>query len=354
MSNINYTIVGQDEFNEINKFHQSYFGNIRPLYVWDWQYGKLNPNKSVLVAAKSYNKIIATQGAMSVDLVINGQIYSTGKNESLLIEKDYRKKGVFSGLYEFAFEEYAKAGFNFIWGFTKAEGQFKKVGFSYDRIIERAVLSLGYKDAIKLAKVNKASFWKSIVLRIGVWVMSVYSSLKFHLFNWNRKRNSFYSIHNELKAEEDLITFFSKICEENKELIHINYSKEFIDWRIKKSPNKILTFYAYRNNKLCGFLLVEVGKDYSDIIDFLYSEESCANELMKVLYETIKSQKIKFVAYSGNKENDINRMVFKYLNRLGFYKIKGPNGFVLKVFRKIDASLDLKNWYITSLWYEGI
>ena len=56
--------------------------------------------------------------------------------------------------------------------------------------------------------------------------------------------------------------------------------KEFIDWRINKSPNKIITYYAYRNNQLCGFLFVEVGKDYSDIIDFLYSEELSGNELM--------------------------------------------------------------------------
>ncbi|RPH30777.1 MAG: GNAT family N-acetyltransferase [Bacteroidales bacterium] len=351
---VKYSIADTSAFEELVTFHQKYFGSLRPLNIWDWQYGTSNPFKSILIVGKFNDKIIATQGAFSFDMIIDKEIYQTGKNESLIIEPEFRKKGIYTELYNFAFDEYKRADFYFIWGFTKAEGPFTKVGFSFDRIIERAILPLRYKNAIKLAKVENSLAFKSFVIKVGTALTSLYSGilLKYRILTLGRTGE--YEILFDQKSDNDLLNFYLKIDNLYNGLIHINLSNEFIKWRVKKSPSRIITTYSYKGKDLVGYLFIEVGNDYSDIIDFMFLDNGIGNELMKKMYQLINEENIKILVYSGNKLNMLNRKAFSFLKKFGFYKIKGPNGFVLKQFKEVKSSLELKNWYITSIWYEGI
>jgi GNAT superfamily N-acetyltransferase len=349
-----YSVARTTDFEGIYTFHRQYFGEIRSMYIWNWQYGDINPNKSVLIVGKINDKIIASQGAFAVDLVIKGKVYPTGKNESLLIEPEYRKKGVYTKLYEFAFEEYKKAGFMCIWGFTKAQGPFKNIGFSFDIIIARSILPLDFKVALKLAKVNKFSAVKAFAFKVASIALSAVSNITFTVKAKTIKLDSTISIYNKLKSESDISTLFSFICKTQPELIHINFNESYLNWRIGKSPNKIFCFYAYSGDELQGYLFLEKSIDYFDILDFTFLSKSAGSKLMKALFNLVHEERIGFISYSGNTLNSLNQKAFNFLHKFGFYRVKGPNGFVLKIFKNIESSMDLKNWYITSLWYEGI
>lgn len=354
-SGIEYLHAQPEEFEEIYNFHLSYFGDIRSRYVWQWQYGDFNPNQSVLVVGKVNKRVIATQGAMAINLIINGEKHITGKNESLLIEKEFRHKGVFTAFYDYAFNEYRKAGITCLWGFTKAIGPFKYVGFSFDRIIERAILPISYRKTIQLGKVETMPFYKGVIYRVGAVILSLYSrlSLRYYTNVYGAKHEI--EIIDHLKSKSDIIDFFTLIRQNNPDLIHIHMDSCFLDWRINNSPNEIDCYYAYNQDRLSGYLMVEKNKDYTDVLDFNFLTKEVGRSLIGSLMNYLTKSDAEFVIYSGNKLNDQNNLVFQLLCKFGFFRIKGPNGFVLKNLTEVEDSKksDLKNWYITNLWNEG-
>lgn len=352
---IKYQNAKPGDFDEIYNFHLDYFGNIRSEYVWQWQYGKLNPNKSLLLIGLAENKIVATQGAFAIDLIVDGEKICSGKNESLLLDKNYRQKGIFTQFYNYAFTEYSAAQINVLWGFTKAIGPFKYVGFSFDRIINRSVLSLSYTKSVQIGKINRLPFIKSLIYRLGALIILLFSFLLRHFMVLLIKRQANIKISDSLKNGNDLVTFFTKIRKKYHGLIHINMDHAFLDWRIYKSPNKIDCFYAYADNDLTGYLILEKTKDFTEILDFCFLTKESSQQLIKKLNNHLINNDIKFITYSGNKLNPLNKIAFQFLKRYGFIRIKAPNGFVLKILNSShELSLkNLQNWYITSLWNEG-
>ncbi|SDB81257.1 GNAT family N-acetyltransferase [Williamwhitmania taraxaci] len=354
-SGIEYLHAQPEDSEEIYNFHLSYFGDIRSKYVWQWQYGDFNPNQSVLVVGKVNKRVIATQGAMAINLIINGERQITGKNESLLIETEFRKKGVFTAFYDYAFDEYRKVEITCLWGFTKAIGPFKYVGFSFDRIIERAIFPISYSKAIKLSKVDTMPFFKGIIYRIGAVVLSLYARLSLSYYTCFLKVSQNVKIVSHLRRKNDIIDFFALLRQNCPDLIHIHMDSSFLDWRINNSPNEIECYYAYNQDSLRGYLMVEKNKDYTEVLDFNFLTKEDGRSLISSLMNYLTKSKAEFVIYSGNKLNDQNNLVFELLFRYGFFRIKGPNGFVLKILNNVENSkkFDLKNWYITNLWNEG-
>lgn len=352
-NNIEFSLAEPHDFKDIYLFHRAHFGEIRSEYIWQWQYGDENPLPSVLVVGRANGAIVATQGAMVINLIVNGSSVVTGKNESLLIDPQYRKRGVFSDLYLFAFNEYQKAGMDCIWGFTKAKGPFERVGFSFDRAVQRTILPLASSAALKIAKVDKMSNPKKLIYRVISVVSTIYSTMVFNCKTRFIVKRPHFEILDNLKFVSDIQSLFIKLRDTNPNLIHIDFNEKYLEWRIEKSPNRISSHYAYSGDILEGYLILEKRDEYLDILDFAFLTEDAGFEIMKVLYRRVSTDKIGFISYSGNRYNFLNRKVFRFLAKFGFFTIKGPNGFVLKVFNKIEKGQDLSNWYITSLWYEG-
>ena len=353
---IKYSVSELEDLDEIYNFHLKYLGEIRSKFIWDWEYGKLNPNGSLLLIAKKANRIIASQGVMFVPLNINNKNYKSGKNESLLIEQEYRKTGLFTSFYKFCFEEYNKTDIICLWGFTKKLGPFKHIGFSYNEIISRAVLPLSIGKTIKIGKINQMPFFKSIIYKIIISLSSAYSNLFFSAHSFvNPKTRYQVKVYEKMQNDNDLTLFFKRIKKYNKELIHIEFDKLYFNWRINKSPKEVFCYFAYIDDLLDGYIIIEKQSDFLEITDFLFHDKGTGHILIGKLDKMIKKLNSGFLLYSGNKYNLLNKNVFHFLRMYGFIRTKAPNGFVIKIFDNnlTDPLSNMRNWYITGIWSEG-
>jgi hypothetical protein len=308
--NIEITRAKVKEFEDIYNLHNKYFGNKRSKYTWKWEYGNKNPNKSILVLAKDDNKIIATQGMMSVPLIINGKRWISGKSESTLIESNYRGTGLFTPLYNLAIDECSNEGMVCIWGFTKkALGPLKKVNFRiFYKAIKVAILPLNYRTACNVAKLSGISDIKVIFLRIIIKLASLYSSVIFcsRKIFINKQKNHI-EITNVLKSYNDIIYLFERLRKKHINLIHIYMDESYINWRISNSPNRTLSFFAYDEDKLEGYLFLTIRDKYIELTDFTFNKKSTGLLLIKNLIEFVDKNNIGFLSYSGNIHNAIRK-----------------------------------------------
>lgn len=346
-----------NSFKEIADFHCEYFGEIRSEYVWEWEYGKSNPYPNVLICAYESGKILATTGMMGVYLIISGQKYLSGKNESLLIRNEYRGSGLFRKLYDKALYESRKNGMYCIWGFSrKALGPLKRVGYTVvPDSIKLSVLSRSYESAIKLSKASSFSFFKSIFLKIGLVTATIYSLLVLNIrIKFPCISKSIYNISDTMANKDDVENFYKRLQSKYKKMIYLFLDEEFINWRIDRSPVKFEKKFLYRNNALVGYYFISNRIDFLELADFTFEEINDGKVLFNELISYIKTNKIGFISYTGNIRNELNQVQFKFLRRYGFIRVKGLNDFVLNVDGfKYQGSLNIKNWYITGLWAEG-
>jgi len=356
---LNYTVIEKSNIDPIYLFHFRYTADKRTRMIWEWEYGKSNPNKSLLIAAIDpiSNDVVASQGIIEYRLCCNNKVYTTGKNESLLIDYEYRGKGVSSKLYDFSIKEYTLNGFEFIWGFSrKAIGPLKRAGFDvFENSVRRMVLVTSNKQAIYfLAKKNNI---KRPFLQTAVFFASVYARLFLKLRSYLlTMANSEIEVVNELKDNSDILALYEMFSTKEPNLIYVHQDKNFIDWRIKKSPLEIKTFYLYENEKLKAYLYITIRDRFLEITDLTFEHKSYGERLLNQLFSLMKETNLKVVYYTGNRHNNLNKTVFRLLFSYGFLSSEGPNSLV---FRNLSLSnkkefTNISNWYLNDLWSEGI
>lgn len=354
-----YYRASQDDLEEIYKFHYSYTGDKRTRFVWNWEYGDLNPHNSVLIAVKDNGRIIATQGMMTIKVVVGEEIFLSGKNESLLVASEHRGKSLSSRLYNFALEEYEKEGISFLWGFSrKAIIPLKKANFRiFEGVIERRVLSASYHQTKLLIPKTVTTQIIRISLKVLIFIATCYSwlVLKISKLFGSRKPVNI-EITEEIKDSNDIIKLYHQLTKIYPELIYIYQDIDYFKWRIKESPSPIKSFFIYENCNLKGYMYLKVKDKICELIDFTFIYNKDGKVLMRGLLNFIEQNNIGFVFYTGNKKNKLTRKVFNLLWWYGFIKMKGPNHFVLRNFNfsNEDKLFKIENWYLNDLWSEGI
>jgi len=351
--------VPKDEINEIYNFHYKYTGNKRTKYIWDWEYGYSNPHNSILIAVKVNNKIVATQGMYSIKIAFGNKILNSGKNESLLIDNEYRGRSLSTLLYQYAIKEYAKSDISFLWGFSKkAIIPLEKANFNvFKNIMERTILSINYQQTKSMISNKRYNKFKTLLYHILILAGTLYSYTIMNLSKlfakWNLRDHE---IRNVLKEPTDIISLYQNITKKHPELIYIYQDEEYFNWRIKNSPIKMNTYFLYEGEDLKGYFYIKVQLNLCELTDFVFIERKHGLVLRNKLLSIISDKKFGTVYYTGNKFNVLNKAAFKILKSCGFIKIKGPNHFVIRNFNFKDEPtlLNIRNWYLNDLWSEGI
>jgi len=358
MSEIYYR-VPKESLEEIYLFHYNYTADKRTKYIWDWEYGDINPNNSLLLAVKYDDKVIATQGMMSVKIAFGRDVFITGKNESLLIDKEHRGKGLSTRLYNYAIREYEKEGISILWGFSrKAIIPLKKADFRiFEGVMKRMVLTTDYKHTQNLLPKSGLNGFKIALFKLALFTATRYSALMLNfrcLFTNTGSKNVERCF--KLKNTNDIVHLYNQIISLYPDLIYIYQDKEYYNWRVEKSPSPITTLFLYEKDVLKGYLYLKCEERFCELTDITFIHEKYGMLLIKELLKFRKQNDFKFIYYTGNIKNKLNRSVFTLLGRYGFLKIKGPNHFVLRNFNFKDEGVlnKIENWYINDLWSEGI
>lgn len=353
-----YYRVPKEELEEIYKFHFEYNAGNRTRYMWEWEYGVLNPQKALLLAIKIDNKVIATQGMLPVKVAFGKDIYLTGKNESLLIDSAYRGKSLSTRLYNYAIDEYEKENISCLWGFSsKAIIPLSKAKFKiFEGVMKRMILSINYKQAKELIPRKTQKGLKGAIVKIVVLFATLYSSFIFYLLKKQKTKNTEnYEVTEDLKNSDDIINLYKQLVHIYPELIYIYPDKEFFNWRIRKAPYPIKTNFLYKGGELKGYFYLTVKEKYVELTDFSFLDNKDGNILIKEFIKVIEKNGYGFIYYTGNSKNKLNKRVLNLLANFGFLKMKGPSHFVLRnfSFNNEERLFNIENWYLNELWSEG-
>ena len=337
------------DIDDVYQFHYSYTQDMRTKYAWQWEYGNLNPFNSIL--------ILASQGVMCMKLIQDNIEIDSGKNESLLIDSSLRKMGLSVKLYQYALEQYVSDGVKCIWGYSrKALPTLRKAGFyTYYRPMSMAFLSLGFKLDARPTEKTLTNKLKRMLVNLGLSLVSVYSSSVFSMRN-RSVNGTDYRIESKLLNDEDMTVFYQKMIKDAPHTIYLKQDMEYLNWRLGLSPVPATSIFIYQEDVLCGYIYMIFEEGRIDVIDCLFINRRVGDLLMRELQNKVRETiSCKAVTYSGNKHNLLNKMVFRQLIRHGFIVTKGTNDFVLKLLddSKHEGLLEISNWYMTGIWYEG-
>jgi hypothetical protein len=357
MSEIYYRVPAE-ELDEIYRFHYKDAADKRTRYAWEWEYGKMNPRNSLLLAVKYEGNVIATQGMMSIKVSFSDQAYNTGKNESLLIDKAHRGKSLSTRFYKYAISEYGKEGISCIWGFSsKAIIPLSKANFRiYKNIMTRMILSLNYRQAYNLIPERTMRGYRKLIVKPMVFAATIYSKVFYRLIKRKRPEPcDGFELSYDLKNHDDLVNYYKRITSVYPELIFIYQDYEYFDWRIKKAPSPVKTLFLYKNDELNGYFYLTVNEKYCELTDFTFLDAESGSMLIKELISLIRQNNFGFIYYTGNSANNLNRNVLSLLASHGFIKMRGPSHFVLRnyTFSDEERLFKIENWYLNELWSEG-
>ena len=356
-----FTRIERNKLDEVYSFHKRYTGDKRTKYVWEWQYGNINPHPSVLIGVNVEGNLIATQGMFAIKLNTASGVELTGKNESLLIEESYRGTGLSKRLYDFALREYKKEGITCLWGFSrKAIVPLQRAGFKvYFNVIQRSILSLDFIEVISLANRKKQSSINKVknILKSYAGTMISRTIFLFAEIKFPQHKTSNYTLTDTIINKDDLIEFFARIKELYPNLIHICQDSVYYKWRILDSPLLIISRFLYNEDlKLMGYYYLTLYENFTEVTDLTFYENLSGKILLNDILRIINQKKIKILNYNYNSKNELNRYINGFLVKIGFINTKGPNHFVLLNFlhNEDEDFFNIDNWYINSLWNEGI
>lgn len=129
-SDVEYRVLTRRDFPSVSQFHRDVGSQEASASTLLWQYcSKTLPMDGVIVGAFINGRLVGTQALIPLRAVMDGREILSAKSEHTLLDPACRGLGVFSAMYEVAFEWAAKEGIACIWGFTSAIKPFAAAKF---------------------------------------------------------------------------------------------------------------------------------------------------------------------------------------------------------------------------------
>lgn len=320
--------------------------------VWDWEFKTIH--NTIFTVARSGNDIAGTQSMLPILLRIGGNVVETAKSETSYLDANFRGKQIFEKLYQLAVDETVKNGSRIIWGFTPALKAWKKnLAFeTFDSEMRIATFSANY---FSFGENYKKS--RNIIFAAGKYCLSNLKTLRGQLLLATKlKYDNAIDAATQLKNENDIAQLYAEINATNKELIHLDMNKAYIQWRLQHNPVMEYRYqYFYKSGKLAGYVIYTIKHGVLSLTDITCNnDEAVLRHMLKYIVNHNKG--FHAVQYWGNISNDINQRIFRLFESLnGTVQIDSTRNFVYKVFDTVYTAntAKLDKWYINGLWTEG-
>jgi len=343
---------------EIVSFHNAAYGDSQKPEHWMWEYRGHYPNLSVFAVITDAERIIATQGMIPVYINVGGRRVLSGKSENTLSNPDYRGKGVFQGLYEFAVSMCKLKGMQCVWGFSssdKALNVLRKCQFRiYERMMYTAIsiTSLRYAPS-EILEQGKAGLKERVLRFVGFSLLWLYASL-FRVTC--RVPDKGFLVREDLVRQQDLDDLYQHFRQVYPGLIHVDLNAEYLHWRVYGHPIfKYKTYFVYEGDVLRAYAFVNAhNRRHAYLTDFTFESVSAGKVLIQRVLRDMRAEDVGVVTFFGNQSNPAAKKTFELLRKFGFVK-RGWTYFVLRniSFEDERSLFDPTHWYMNGLWTEG-
>lgn len=242
---IKYSIAKDNEIAEINDFFNGIYASNRSTEQFLWQFRESPHGMGFHIIARDHQgKIAGIQAGMPTRFrTPKGDTALTIKSEDTLVSPSHRGMGVFSGLYEHFVNECRNKGASAIWGYTKAENAFRKIGFD---------IPFHHKQALTVTKPDAAYQYFSSLdqsakfkKRLAIRGMVNYAQIRRKLKD-SRSLTKVYTVQEGWMEARHII---------DEAVFSIDDDPAYIHWRLNDNPNwSDVRFLEVRKE---GFLLLQ-------------------------------------------------------------------------------------------------
>jgi len=302
-------------------FAQKYWTKKRrftPEYIY-WKFrGKENEILKSFILAFNEDKVIGQFGLVPTKVTIEETVYDAQWACDLMVDNEYRGKGVADALYEFAHENCLIT-----------------LGSDPSPAAEKSMIKKGYISLpgprkfifpIKIGEIFKLKGYNSRFLNTipnpFVLLLKCFSATAF----------------SEIESKD----FFQLKSEKTETKIHCSYDASFIEWRFSSFKNYYQGIQCYKKNEttfFCGYLS---GSVYY-LTDYRADSVLQLLEIIGFIYQKFSNQKLERIKFLSNANNTSFILPF-----FGSIKFRTPTKIIL--FTKehlIREKLSSKIFYYT-------
>lgn len=337
-----------DEESILNLYNTIY-STERDKSYWEWQFKNYPGGKPIICLAEDGDKLIGQTTLLPTKINYQGKQLNAGYSIDSMVDKEYRRQGIFVDLAQKSYDRGIEQGINFRYGFPiygALLGLTEKLGVKIVDDIP-VFIRIFRLDNYLTSRLNNKTLAKIISLPSLLFTKLLYKEKRI-------KPKKAYLIKEIDEFNED----FDKLWDKLKDLSPLMTPRkvEFLNWRIKNHPTiKYTTFGAYVNDDLVGYMVIKVEekkvrKGFSlrvgHIIDMFGEDENVIGSIYMELKKYLKQQNIDFIlSWAGD-----SMLYRKLLVDLGFYKTKTSIPFLVK---ELLGDKDLEqivtneaNWFV--------
>lgn len=317
-----------------------------------WQYFNNPAGKALIKLAKSDdNEVVGQYVIIPMKIKVNEEIVDSTLSLNTLTRKDYRGKGIFTGLADAVYNECKEDKLEFTYGFPNQNsypGFMKKLQFTDLGSIPLMVYPLNIE--------------KLVLKKFNTNLLAKLASLFKCIFNIHLKDNDNIKIKKIDENLDDFNKFWENVKDKYK-VIGVRNS-QYIKWRYKDVPLREYSIIgAYRNDELVSYAVLrntEVEKfNCGMIVDFMAKEgETLAG--IKLIKESITKFRNDGMELMGCLigENTEEYEILKKSKFLKCPKFLEPQPFKViyrnHVNNRSEVLEDINNWFLTMGDYDVI
>jgi hypothetical protein len=374
--NLKLREVKDSDVKSIVKLHNKTYGMDRTVKHWNWEYKGNYPDNFVYGVIDDKGRIAGTQGMLPININILGKKHFSGKSESSLLDSDYRGGTLFTDIYEYTMSLCKDKKMYCVWGFTSAVKVWRhKLNFEVyenDMTDARIVLNRSATFFMNLKSEIKSFYtsWRTKRTTLRKAMGTVLGKMKggrggkgeesspLPRIDKDIKVSKNYKLENAPRSVKDIELLFKRLRKKYPNLIHMNFDKKYIQWRIKNNPHiNYKHYFVYEGDKLRAYCYFNPKheKRVAYLSDLTFENLGAGKFLLDHLLQELKSQKFAYMNFFGNRSNPMMALVLSLLQSRGAKLTPNSQAFVLRNLLYPDEKVlhNIENWYLNGLWTEG-
>jgi hypothetical protein len=262
------------------------------------------------------------------------------------------KRDILKELFLAITEKAKEENVTFMWGFTPANGPFKRCGF---KIIAQIKGSFYVIRPLKFYENRREKFPD----------LKVWGKIKMFIFAWHNWLNIRLKRNNSREFQRERISF-AEVNEERllsflPENVYTTYlSKDFLRWRIEENPSSLnygfLEFLDKKGKTVAYFIFSSDRQNIFFVEQFLFERHLPDNkkiQIMKSALDYCRKEGAILVRAMGLTHNEVNKTEMRLLTTTGFYFFNNPEESYFVFQNLSNSDINPEDVYLSRLNTQG-
>lgn len=306
---------------------------------FEWKHnlkGSINKEPFIYLVFNETGNLIGANSFFKSEFKQNSKIYNAVQSGDTMVHMNYRGKGLFKKIIQFASVDLKNYGVDFIFGFANNNSYpgFVKLGFQTLYKVNNYLKILNYEPILqeKLKRIPFASL-------IGKSIDILKKPIQF-------KSASNYSIIRNTVISEEIINFISSNI--NNDLAQIK-DLSLLNWKYIEKPNSNYEILVIKKNLIIeGVFITRIESQNlksATVMEYFIKNQDDFHKLLKSIIQHYKKENI---GYLGTWEIGSNSYKVALLKN-HFIKRNLDIYFIVKILNEeVTEVLDLNIWHIVN------